>query len=130
MSMKLRVTVLTLLAIAVILVASCAPPPVSISDRINMFVVDINTNPGNAYTECDRNATQYDNSKISSYWTSRFGVTPYVVTGINDSNTAAVAVTLGAAGTYIFGMVNDKNMGSDNWLISTINDPLGASLFN
>ena len=97
-----------------------------------MFVADINTNPGNAYADCDTNATDYNASKASSFWTSLFPFTPYAGTVNNSSNTAAVSVTLagtGGGGVYTFAMVNNKNLGSDNWVISKITDPSSTVIF-
>ena len=130
--MKLRVIVLALLAAAVVLVVSCGPPPVSISDRIAMFVSDINSNPGNAYTECDPNAGQYNAAKTANFWTSLFRNPTYTTSGLNDSNSSAVTVTfngLGGAEFWTFGMVNNKNMGSDNWLISKVINASGSTVF-
>ena len=136
MRMKLRTIVLSLLALAIVLIMSCAPQAVSISDRINMFVSSLNSGGSSTYTNCDPNALDYGSSRTPSFWTNSLFPTaqdPYSASNINDSNSAAVTVTIsptGApSGTYTFGMVNSPNMGSDNWLISTIYDPTATEIF-
>jgi len=126
MRKKLRTIVLSLLALAILLIMSCAPNAISISDRISMFVSSINAGGSSAYTHCNPSATDYNASKSASFWTSVFSQTPYSSNILNQSNPAAVTVSLtgtGGPNTWTFGMVNQPNMGSDNWLISTITDP-------
>jgi len=132
MRIRLRTTVLSLLALGILLVMSCAPNAVSIADRIGMFVSSINSGGSSTYQDCNPSATYYNASKSASYWTAYFPSTPYSSSNLNDTNSAAVTVTLtgtGGPGTYTFGMVNSPNMGSDNWLIRTIKDPLNTTIF-
>ena len=74
MKTTLRILLLALLALATTLILSCGPPPVSINDRINMFVTSLNGNRSDTYTNCDPNAsTDYNAAaRISTFWSSPF----------------------------------------------------------
>jgi len=122
-----RILLFALLALATELILSCAPPPVTIDDRLASFVTSLNGNRSDTYTNCDPNSSNYAAAKSPSVWDGYFapGSEPFsIVPGYSTSNPAAVVVTLNGAGsfygTYTFGFVNSPNMGSDNWLIGSI----------
>jgi len=134
MRTTLRILLLALLALATALILSCAPPPVSISDRITMFVTSLNGNMTDTYTNTATNAAQYDNAKTASFWSSAFPQTrPLAIVTVNTNNPSAVTLQLSSTGTpytptYTLVMVNSPTMGSDNWLISQISWP--GPIFN
>lgn len=125
MRKTLRILLLTLIAFATALILSCGPPPVSIDDRVNMFIKSLNGNRSDTYTNTDTNATFYAAARVSAFWDALFLPVgePYSVTNLNTSNSSAVTMTINSGLgplAYTFVMVNSKNMGSDNWLISQI----------
>jgi hypothetical protein len=130
-----RILLLTLLALAAAMIVSCGPPPVSIGDRLSMFITSLNDGMTDTYTHTDPNAAQYNAAKASTFWSSAFPQTrPLALVTSDTSNSSAVTMTLSSNGSpyspsYTLVMVNNKNAGSDNWLISQIS--WGASvLFN
>jgi hypothetical protein len=132
MRTTLRILLLALLALSTALILSCGPPPVSINDRISMFVASLNGNMSDTYTNCDPNASQYNAAKVPTFWSALFGFSGYSVSNVNTSNSAAVTALIsssGGSGTYTFAMVNSPTMGSDNWLISTITAPVAGVIF-
>jgi hypothetical protein len=128
MRTTLRILLLALLALATVLITSCAPSPVSISDRITMFVTSLNGNMKDTYTNMDPNAAQIANgtAKADTFWSAAFPQTrPLAIVTMNTNNPSAVTLQLSSNGspytpTYTLVMVNSPNMGSDNWLISQI----------
>lgn len=128
-----RILLFALLALATELILSCAPPPVTIDDRVSMFITSLNGSRTDTYTNCDPNASQYAAAKAASFWNALFAQPgPYSAAGVNTSNSAAVTLTIywsGGSGAYTFAMVNDRSAGSDNWLISKITDPSPTVVF-
>jgi hypothetical protein len=125
MSKTLRLLLLALLALGTALILSCGPPPVTIDDRVNMFITSLNGNRTDTYTHTDPSATLYAPARTSTFWDALFPpvAEPYSVSGLNSSNSSAVTMTINSgAGSiaYTFVMVNAKVTGSDNWLISKI----------
>ena len=134
MKTTLRITAFTLVAAATVLVMSCALAPVSISDTVSSFINSLNGDRSDTYKSTSTSATDYAAARISAFWGIPFplGAKPYSYSGLNDSNPAAVTLTITAnsvAGSYTFIMVNDKNMGSDNWLIKQITGPPGSTVW-
>lgn len=131
----LRITALGLLAAATALILSCAPAPVSISDTIGSFVSSLNGDRTDTYRYTSSSATDFAAGKDPTVWNALFdpAKAPYSYSSLNDSNSSAVTITLTSGNgpfTYTFGMVNDKNNGSDNWLIKKIIDPTSKTIFD
>jgi hypothetical protein len=133
---KLRIVLFTLLALATAVILSCAPPPVSIDDRLASFITSLNGNRSDTYTNCDPNAGNYGASKTPNYWDTAFnppGATFSLVPGYNTNNPSSVVITINKNGAFYdtdtFNMVNDKNAGSDNWLIHSITSANVGSVF-
>ncbi len=132
MRVKLRILFLALLTVAAFLVVSCSGPPVSISDRIGLFITSLNTNMSTTYQNCDSGATDYSGSKDPTFWSGLFPVTPVVGTITDQSNSSAVIVSItwtAGGGPYTFAMTDNKSFLSDNWVISKITDPSSAVIF-
>ena len=128
MKTTLRITALALVAAATALVLSCALTPVSISDTVSSFITSLNGNRSDTYKNTSISATDYAAARTSTFWDVVFptAMKPYSYSGLNDSDPSAVTLTItgnGIPGAYTFVMVNDKNLGSDNWLIKEIIGP-------
>ena len=128
MKTTLRITALALVAAATVMVLSCAPAPVSISDTVSSFITSLNGNRSDTYKNTSTSATAYVAARISTFWDLPFppGMKPYSYSSLNDSNPSAVTLTItgnGVSGSYTYMMSNDKNMGSDDWLIKQITGP-------
>ena len=128
MKTTLRITALALVAAATVMVLSCAPAPVSISDTVSSFITSLNGNRSDTYKNTSTSATAYAAARISTFWDLPFTPLgkPYSYSGLNDSNPAAVTLTITANGlstAWTFMLVNDKNMDSDDWLIKQITGP-------
>ena len=124
----LRITAFALVAAAALVVLSCKLPAVSISDTVNAFINSLNGDRSDTYKSTSTSATDYAAARIASFWNLPFptAMKPYSFSGLNDSNPAAVTLTItgnGVPGSYTFMMSNDQNMGSDNWLIKQITGP-------
>jgi len=92
----------------------------SIEGRIDKFISDLNSNPGNVWTNCHSGASKYNQAKPAKYWTQQFGTDKISLENISISGSTVTADVDG--GNYV-GLTITFNMqedGTDNWKIKKI----------
>ena len=120
----MRLGLLAVLAVATIVLFSCAPKPVSITDRISDFVSSLNGDRSDTYTNLDPSIIVYSLGKPSAYWDTFFPQSykqySFAPNSPDTSNSSAVVVTIqGSSGPPYpcsFAMENIGTL-SDNWVI-------------
>ena len=135
MKTKIRIALLIVAAIAATLLFSCAPPAVSIDERISDFITSLNGDRTDTYTNLDPSTAAYSTTKSAGFWnTTVFSATkPYTYspTSPSESTPTDVEITIYdssavSLGVFQFVMVNigDK---SDNWVIHDLMTPPGGA---
>ena len=119
--------IILVIALPVFLFYSCSQDndeAMSIPDRIDKFVRDVNNSPGNVWTNCHPSAGMTNEAKPAVFWTTKFG------SGFSLSSRTVTATVTG--GLYIgqtitFTMLED---GANNWKIRTIYVTGAGTIFN
>ncbi len=114
-----------IVALSILLFAGCSNP-VSINERIDSFIEDLNTDRSHVYKNLDKdNTAQYAQAADPIFWLASFPLPDitggsYSIAGLNDSNTLNVTgmisgpSTFGPQKTIYFMMSQDSD---DNWYI-------------
>jgi hypothetical protein len=138
MKTRKRIALLIVAAIATTLLFSCAPKSVSIEERISDFFTSLNGDRTDTYTNLDPSTAAYSTGRAAGFWTLPFGAqaaapftySPNPPVTTDPSNVVLTVSDNGGiiAPDYKFVMVNIGS-GSDNWVISDIQHPAGATIF-
>jgi hypothetical protein len=138
MKARMRIPLLLVAAAATVVLFSCAPKAVSIDDRIADFFTSLNGDRTDTYTNLDPSSAAYATARAAGYWTSPFGpqsAAPFTYTPNPPVTTDPSNIVLTVSDSsgllspdYKFVMVNIGS-GSDNWVISDIQHPAGATIF-
>ena len=128
-----RIVLLLVVAVATVILFSCSLLPVSIEQRINDFINDLNSNRVNAYLNLDPGISAYGNTRGSStYWDLTFGTdVPFTYNpdpAVPSGQTVTITIYAHAGtdlGAYTFSMVNIGTV-SDNWVIHNMTGPGGS----
>jgi hypothetical protein len=135
MKNRIRIALLIVAAIATTLLFSCAPPAVSIEQRISDFITSLNGDRTDTYTNLDPSTAAYSTTKPSGFWDTTFpgAKIPYSYSPNPPSTTTPTDVEITiydksavTMGVFQFVMVNigDK---SDNWVIHDLMTPPGGA---
>jgi hypothetical protein len=136
MKSTIRIVLLLVVAMATVILFSCSVLPVSIEQRINDFINDLNGNRTNAYMDLDPNIGTYGTTRGSStFWNVQFGTNvPFTYTP-NPAVPSGQTVTIDIRDhsgtlldTYTFTMVNAGTV-SDNWVIHSLSGVSGGLIF-
>lgn len=135
MKNRIRIALLIVAATATTLLFSCAPPPISIEQRISDFISSLGGDRTDTYTNLDPSTGAYSLAKPAAFWTTAFGTSKPYTYSPNPPNTSTasdVPITIydGLSvnlGTFHFAMVN-IGTASDNWVIHDI-QLLGTTIF-
>jgi hypothetical protein len=125
MNKDLRPLLLVLIAIATTFLTTCSLAPVSITDRINMFISSLNGDRSKTWENLDPNLPN-PSSFDANYWGTYFAVAdePFVFASTNGTSNA-LDVEGNISGTtygpilHKFIMVN-IGTGSDDWRIHAL----------
>lgn len=135
MKSTIRIVAIGIVSAITLLFFSCALAPMSIKDRINQFMSDINSNQSKVYKNLDPDSPNYNAAKPAAFWDDYFEIgldDPFTYTPNppDTSDPHDVEITIngnsGSLGNFQFDM---KNIGdvSDNWVIEDIKTPWGGT---